>query len=47
MALGLQVSPFKLPVQSGLIQDREREFGPLPGVFDDSMPDGWGRLLMD
>lgn len=44
---GLQISPFKLPAQSGLIEHREREFGPLPGVFDDSMPDGWGRLLMD
>lgn len=47
LASGLQISPFKLPVQSGLIEHRERDFGPLPGVFDDSMPDGWGRLLMD
>ncbi len=44
---GLQISPFKLPLQSGLIEHRDRDFGPLPGVFDDSMPDGWGRLLMD
>src|SRR5207237_1238451 len=24
-----------------------RSFGPLPGLFDDSLPDGWGLLLMD
>lgn len=47
LSSGLQISPFKLPAHGGLIEHREREFGPLPGVFDDSMPDGWGRLLMD
>ena len=24
-----------------------RAFGPLPGLIDDSLPDGWGLLLMD
>lgn len=47
LALGIQISPFKLPAQSGLIEHRDHDFGPLPGVFDDSMPDGWGRLLFD
>lgn len=47
IAGGLQISPFKLPLQVGAIEHRDREFGPLPGVFDDSLPDGWGRLLMD
>ncbi len=44
---GLELSPFRLPLQPGLIEHRDREFGPLPGVFDDSLPDGWGLLLMD
>ncbi len=41
------LSPFKLPPQPGLIQHRDRDFGPLFGLFDDSLPDGWGLLLMD
>jgi serine/threonine-protein kinase HipA len=39
---GFSLSPFKLPMVSGL-----QEFTALPGVFDDALPDGWGRLLMD
>jgi len=39
---GLPLSPFKLPVAPGL-----HTFQKLPGVFDDALPDGWGRLLMD
>jgi len=45
--LGIQLSPFKLPVQGVLIEHRDHAFGPLPGLFDDSLPDGWGLLLMD
>jgi serine/threonine-protein kinase HipA len=45
--LGIQLSPFKLPLQGALIEHRDRAFGPLPGLFDDSLPDGWGLLLMD
>jgi len=44
---GRQLSPFKLALQHGLIEHRDMAFGPLFGLFDDSMPDGWGRLLMD
>lgn len=44
---GIELSPFKLPTQPGLIEHRDLSFGPLPGVFDDSLPDGWGLLLMD
>jgi serine/threonine-protein kinase HipA len=44
---GLQLSPFKLPLRSGLIEHVDRSFGNLPGLFDDSLPDGWGLLLMD
>lgn len=44
---GLQLSPYKLPLSPGLIEHREHAFGPLHGVFDDSLPDGWGLMLMD
>jgi len=44
---GLQLSPYKLPAKSGLLVHDDLEFGPLPGLFDDSLPDGWGLLLMD
>jgi len=47
IATGLQLSPFKLPARVGLIEHVDRAFGPLPGLFDDSLPDGWGLLLMD
>ena len=43
----LQLSPFKLPLRPGLLEHNDRAFGPLPGLFDDSLPDGWGLLLMD
>ena len=42
IAHGFPLSPFKLPVAPGL-----QTFQRLPGVFDDALPDGWGRLLMD
>ncbi|MFU8781379.1 MAG: type II toxin-antitoxin system HipA family toxin [Kiritimatiellia bacterium] len=41
------LSPFKLPPESGLREHRDLAFGPLFGLFDDSLPDGWGLLLMD
>ena len=44
---GLELSPFKLPLRPGLIEHTDFRFGPLPGLFDDSLPDGWGLLLMD
>lgn len=43
----LWLSPFKLSPQSGLIEHRDYAFGPIFGLFDDSLPDGWGLLLMD
>jgi serine/threonine-protein kinase HipA len=43
----LWLSPFKLPPQPGLVEHRDHAFGPLFGLFDDSLPDGWGLLLMD
>lgn len=44
---GIELSPFKLPLQTGLFEDKERVFDGLPGVFNDSLPDGWGLLLLD
>ena len=43
----LPVSPFKLRVRPGLFEHVDREFAPVFGVFDDSLPDSWGHLLMD
>ena len=47
LATGVNLSPFRLPPEPGLFEHRDRGFGPLPGLFDDSLPDGWGLLLMD
>jgi len=47
LAAGLNLSPFRLPFEPGLFEHTNRDFGPLPGLFDDSLPDGWGLLLMD
>ena len=47
LATGWDLSPFRLPFEAGLFEHTDREFGPLPGLFDDSLPDGWGLLLMD
>ncbi len=47
LASGLNLSPVRLPFEAGLFEHKDHGFGPLPGLFDDSLPDGWGRLLMD
>lgn len=47
LAAPLPLSPRHLPVQSGLHQEQKYTFAGLFGVFDDSLPDGWGRLLLD
>lgn len=44
---GLLLSPFKLPLTTGVLEPDTRLFEGLFGVFYDSLPDGWGRLLMD
>lgn len=43
----LPISPFKLPARPGLFEHAERDFAEVFGVFNDSLPDGWGLLLMD
>lgn len=47
MQKGIEISPFRLPLQKGVIELPARPFEGLAGVFSDSMPDGWGRLLFD
>jgi len=45
--LGLEISPFKLPLNNQLHKAEQNPFDGLFGVFNDSLPDGWGRLLLD
>ncbi|MFT4682498.1 MAG: serine/threonine-protein kinase HipA, partial [Flavobacteriales bacterium] len=47
MESGIQISPFNLPLKSGLIRNEDTTFDGLFGVFNDSLPDGWGKLLID
>ncbi len=42
---GFSISPFYLPLKSGLFSARAEPFGGLFGVFADSLPDGWSHLL--
>ena len=44
---GIEISPFRLPLKSGLQKFDKDIFEGLYGVFNDSLPDGWGRLLFD
>ncbi len=41
------LSPYKLPLEPDLFEHKDLEFGPIFGLFDDSLPDGWGLMLMD
>ena len=44
---GFSISPLKLPLNSKLfVSNRINDYG-LFGVFEDSLPDAWGRLLFD
>ncbi|MDD3155611.1 MAG: HipA domain-containing protein, partial [Victivallaceae bacterium] len=47
LAGGMELSPFKLPLRSGVFEDAKRTFDGLFGLFNDSLPDGWGCLLLD
>lgn len=44
---GLELSPFKLPLKPGIFVPKDHLFDGLFGLFNDSLPDGWGRLLLD
>lgn len=44
---GFSVSPFSMPLKPGLYTSTNGSFEYIAGVFDDCIPDGWGRLLTD
>lgn len=45
---GFSISPISLPLQKGVFIPKHYDpFEGLFGVFSDSLPDGWGRLLVD
>jgi serine/threonine-protein kinase HipA len=44
---GLNISPVKLPYYDTIVSAEYEPFEGLFGVFNDSLPDGWGRLLLD
>ena len=41
------ISPFSLPLKKQVFIPRIDPFNGLYGIFSDSLPDGWGRLLVD
>lgn len=47
LANGFSISPFYLPLRSGIFTARSDPFGGLFGVFNDSLPDGWGNLIIN
>ncbi len=44
---GIELSPFKLPLKAGVFEEKAHVFDGLFGLFNDSLPDGWGCLLLD
>lgn len=44
---GIPLSPYFLPLRPGIFFDERQTFDGLFGVFNDSLPDGWGLLLFD
>lgn len=44
---GFSISPFKLPLEKKVFVAAREPFNGNFGVFADSLPDGWGRLLID
>lgn len=47
IANGFSISPFSLPLEKKVFIPKYEPFYGLFGVFNDSLPDGWGRLLVD
>ncbi len=47
LSKGLEISPIKLPLKNGLQSFDPMLPNKIAGVFSDSLPDGWGRLLLD
>lgn len=47
LSRGVSISPFELPLRTGVIMAKAKPFEGNFGVFDDCLPDGWGMLLFD
>ena len=48
LAKGYSISPFSLPLEKKVfIPKAYTPFEGIFGIFADSLPDGWGRLLVD
>lgn len=47
LSVGVSISPFELPLRSGVFIAKPRPFGGGFGVFDDCLPDGWGLLVLE
>lgn len=46
LAEGFSISPLELPLKSGLFIAKPTPFGGDFGIFEDSLPDGYGRYLL-
>ena len=44
---GFAISPFSLPLEKRVFIPNIDPFDGMFGVFADSLPDGWGRFLVD
>ena len=44
---GFSISPFSLPLEKKVFLPTLQPFDGIYGIFSDSLPDGWGRLLVD
>ena len=47
LADGFSISPFSLTLKQSVFLPKMDPLNGLHGVFADSLPDGWGRLLVD
>lgn len=44
---GFSISPFKLPLEKRVFVAKREPFDGVFGVFNDSLPDNWGKLLVN
>ena len=47
LSTGMSISPFNLPLKQEVFIAKRIPFNGGFGVFDDSLPDGWGNLILD
>ena len=44
---GFSINPFSLPLKKGVFNSSKTYFEGLFGVFSDSLPDAWGKILLN